>query len=82
MEVKSFTGHSELADLEKALGQYTLYYDVLTEREPDRVLYLAIRDETFNDLFEEPIGQLLLQKKRLRLIVFATEQEIILKWIP
>jgi hypothetical protein len=82
VEIKSFTGPSELADLEKALGQYTLYYDVLTEREPDRVLYLAIRDETFNDLFEEPIGQLLLQKKRLRLIVFAAEPESILKWIP
>ena len=82
VEIKSFTGPSELADLEKALGQYTLYYDVLTEREPDRIWYLAIRDETFNDLFEEPIGQLLLQKERLRLIVFAADQETILKWIP
>ena len=82
VEVKSFTGPSELNDLEKALGQYTLYYDVLSEREPERILYLAIWEETFQDLFEEPLGQLLLQKQRLRLIVFSAEQEVILKWIP
>jgi len=68
--------------LEKALGQYILYYEVLTEREPDRILYLALRSETFTELFEEPIGQLLLKKQRLRLIVFAAHQETILKWIP
>jgi hypothetical protein len=38
VEVKSFSGSSEIDDLEKALGQFTLYHDVLEEREPDRRL--------------------------------------------
>ncbi|MDB9421654.1 element excision factor XisH family protein [Microcystis aeruginosa CS-563/04] len=35
----------------------------------------------FFDLFEEPLGQLLLQKYQLSLIVFDPEQEVILEWI-
>ncbi|MDZ8225040.1 element excision factor XisH family protein [Nostoc sp. ChiVER01] len=43
VEVKSFIGASPVTDLEKALGQYILYYDILNRLEPDRRLYLAIR---------------------------------------
>ena len=68
-------------DLENALGQYTLYSDILEESEPDRVLYLAIRQATYNDLFEEPIGKILLRKSRLRLLVFDSGREEILQWI-
>ncbi len=82
VEVKSFVGHSELEDLEKALGQYILYYDVLAEREPERILYVAVPKEILNAIFEKPIGQLLLKNKRLRLIIFEPVQEVILQWIP
>jgi hypothetical protein len=82
VEVKSFTGHSEMNDLEKAVGQYVVYHDVLKETEPDRELYLAVTEEIFADLFEEPIGKLLLSKERFRLIVFEPSKEVILKWIP
>lgn len=47
VEIKSFVGRSDIDDLEKALGQYVLYHDVLAEREPDRVLYLAVRNVVF-----------------------------------
>ena len=82
MEVKSFTGPSDVAELEKAIGQYVLYHDVLAEREPDRVLYLAIPQETLIDIFEEPIGQLMLKNSRVRLIVFDSSQEALAQWIP
>ncbi|NEO53642.1 MAG: fatty-acid synthase [Okeania sp. SIO3B5] len=82
VEIKSFIGRSDIDDLEKALGQYTLYYDVLEDLEPDRELYLAIKDLVFSNLFEEPIGQVLLRKKRLKLIVFNPTQEVISRWIP
>src|SRR5579885_1334412 len=42
VEIKSFVGISEVHELEVALGQYTLYRDILSEVEPDRLLYLAI----------------------------------------
>jgi len=34
VEVKSFTGHSEMNDLEKAVGQYIVYHDVLSSYGP------------------------------------------------
>ncbi len=61
VEIKSFVGPSDMADLEKALGQYVVYHDVLAETEPDRVLYLAIPYNALLDIFEEPLGKLLLK---------------------
>jgi hypothetical protein len=46
VEVKSFLSPSPMTDLEKAIGQFFLYFDVLAEREPDRTLYLAIPQAT------------------------------------
>jgi hypothetical protein len=52
VEVKSFVSNSPIADLEKALGQYILYHDILQQLEPNRRLYLAIRQETYSELFQ------------------------------
>lgn len=82
VEVKSFIGASPMTDLQKGLGQYILYLDILARIQPDRDLYLAIREETFSEIFEEPIGQLLLENKRLRLLVVNPEEEVIVQWIP
>ena len=82
VEIKTFIGRSEMDDLEKALGQYVLYVDVLTELEPERLLYLALPIWAYENLFEEPLGQLLLKNKRLRLIVFEPIQEAITQWLP
>jgi hypothetical protein len=81
VEIKSFLGRSELDDLEKAVGQYTLYHDIMVESEPDRVLFLAISEDVYVDLFQEPIGSLLLENRRLQLIVFEPFKEVIVKWI-
>ncbi|MFN6562740.1 MAG: element excision factor XisH family protein [Nostoc sp. ChiSLP01] len=81
VEIKSFTDTSDIDDLEKALGQYILYQDILVELEPERVLYLAMPNTVFDDLFEEPIGKLLLRNRRLKLIVFDPKQEVIKQWI-
>ena len=69
-------------DLEKALGQYVLYHDIMAKREPERMLYLAVHEETFLAIFDEPIGRLLLDNDRLNLIVFDRAEEVILRWIP
>jgi XisH protein len=81
VEIKSFVGNSQVADLQQALGQYTLYLDIIEETEPERILYLAIRETTYEDIFIEPIGQILLNKKRLKLIVFDADREEIIQWI-
>jgi len=81
VEVKSFVGPSEIEDLKLALGQYVLYRNVLSRTEPDRDLYLGIRRAIFRELFEEPIGQLLIENERLKLIVFDPDTEAIVRWI-
>jgi hypothetical protein len=49
---------------------------------PTRTLFLAVPEEIFVDLFEEPIGSLLLENHRLWMIAFGPQTEVILKWIP
>lgn len=41
----------------------------------------AIPNSIFEDLFEEPIGKLLLKNHRLKLISFDPKQEVIKQWI-
>ncbi len=50
--------------------------------ESDRELYLAVREAIYTDLFKEPIGEVLLDRGLVRLLVFNAETEEILKWLP
>ena len=82
VEVKSFLGLSILNDLEHAVGQFVLYEKVLTKLEPNRQLFLALPMWTYTNLFEESIGELLLDQQQIRLLVFDPNQEEIIKWTP
>jgi hypothetical protein len=81
VEIKSFIGQSEIEDLENALGQFILNRNVMNKTEPDRELYLAVREQVFYELFEEPVGKLLLENEKLRLMVFNSQEEVIVKWV-
>jgi hypothetical protein len=82
VEVKSFVGQSDVKDLQQALGQYVLYRQILNEMKVDRVLYLAISQLTFNNVFSIELGQVLLKNQIVKLIVFDDESEVIVQWIP
>jgi hypothetical protein len=82
VEIKSFLGPSPMTDLERAVGQFALYQSILTEREPDRLLYLAVPKDVVRDIFEEPIGQLLLKNELVRVVGFDPEEEVLTKWMP
>lgn len=81
VEIKSFISPSPINDLENALGQYILYQNILQTTDVERILYLAIREEVYNDLFTEPIGQLLLNNKQIKLIIFNPDKEELSAWI-
>jgi XisH protein len=81
VEIKSFVGNSEMNDLENALGQYILYENVMKVVEPNRILFLAVADNVFESVFEDVIGQLLLNNEGLKVCVFNPETEEIVKWI-
>jgi len=81
VEVKSFVGDSEMDDLEKAIGQYVVYRAVLAEREPQRILYLAVPRHAL-DLFDEPLGKLLFKNNLVKIIGFDPDVEVIVQWLP
>jgi hypothetical protein len=81
VEIKSFIGKSEVQDLRDAVGQYVFYEGVMNEVEPDRILYLAVPQSVFNDLFEEPIGQVTIKHAKLRIVIFDEKSEVIIRWI-
>jgi hypothetical protein len=81
VEIKSFISPSEIRDLETALSQYVLYQNILSRIDPERTLYLAIRDASFIKLFEQEVGQILLENQVLKLFTFNPDQEVITRWI-
>ncbi|MGD1712660.1 XisH family protein [Dapis sp. BLCC M172] len=82
VEIKSFTNPSSIADLEQALGQYLLYRAVLEEVQPDFLLYLAVRKITYQAIFSEPIGELVINKYKVNLLVFESKKKEVSQWIP
>ncbi len=81
VEIKSFLSASVIYDLELSIGQYNLYRDILSEVEPERVLYLAISTTVYKGIFNDSLGRLVLERQRLKLIVFDEAQETIFKWV-
>ncbi|VXD11285.1 conserved hypothetical protein [Planktothrix serta PCC 8927] len=82
VEIKSFAGSSQVNDLEKAVGQYIVYRNILEEIETDRILYLAIPKKAFQDIFSEPLGRLVVRKNQLNLLVFHPQTQEVMQWIP
>jgi hypothetical protein len=68
-------------DLQDAIGQYDMYRELLADSEPDRTLYLAVPKSAYTGIFSEELGQLMVERLRLRLIVFEVKTERIIKWI-
>lgn len=82
VEVKSFTGASEVRDLELALGQFVLYATALQQLDPDRKLFLAVRRQVYREVFEEAIGRMLIDSGQVRLLVVNMAAREVERWIP
>ena len=81
VEIKSFTGPSEMTELERALGQHTLYRFLLSRAEPERILYLAVSESAFLRVFDEPDARDLIASEQVRVLVFDVSEEAISRWI-
>ena len=81
VEVKSFRGPSEMADLEMALGQFVLYRAVLRKLAPAIQLYLAIPNDPYESIFLDPLGVMLIQEERIAMMVFQPPTGEIVQWI-
>ncbi|MCI0381178.1 MAG: XisH family protein [Gemmataceae bacterium] len=81
VETKCFLGDSPMTDLQRALGQFVLYRSILEKQEPGRALFLAVPLDAA-EIFDEPIGELVIAQVAVQLMVFDVEKEEIMRWIP
>jgi len=81
VEIKSFLLDSQVAELEKAIGQYGLYRKLLEFQDPDRILYLAVPHHAYENIFSRQVGKLAIEEFNLRLIVYDIAEEEPLLWI-
>ena len=69
VEIKELRGQSVIVELEQAIGQYVLYRLLLNRVDPGRSVFLAVPDNTYRELFTEPIGELVISDLPLQLLV-------------
>ncbi len=80
VEVKSFVGRSLASDLQRAIGQYVQYRSLMKRQDPIRVLWLAVPDEVFYEVFEGIKGVDLITDENIKVFGYAAESEEIIKW--
>ncbi len=80
VEIKNFVGFSEVAELEKAIGQFMLYDVLLEEKEPERALFLAVPGDVWLGLFAEVPIQKLIARAKLKFVVYRVATEEIVQW--
>jgi hypothetical protein len=82
VEIKSFLGISDTHDLEQALGQYLLYRAILEKTDPNRLLFLAVPVDAWENTFKASLGQLMLETYNLRVIGFDPQSQEVKLWTP
>ncbi len=81
VEVKSFLAKSSaISEFHRALGQFINYRAALKEKEPDRILYLAVPLITYEEFFQLDFPKARVEENQLRMIVYDTAIEVIVKW--
>jgi XisH protein len=81
VEVKSFINPSAISEFHTAVGQYLNYRRALRSQEPNRILYLAVPSQTYDEFFRLRFIQEGIQEYQICLIVYEVEDRSILQWI-
>lgn len=82
IEVKGFENMPSPVDyLAATVGQYIVYQATLDYLESDDPLYLAVPEAAYNGILSETIGQQVIHKAAIRLMVFDPKREEIVRWL-
>jgi hypothetical protein len=81
VEIKSFNGPSEIADLHVAVGQFVVYREVLADIDPQRDLYLAVTERVRVEVFEAGVARMMLARQIRRLVSYDPDRKEIVQWI-
>jgi hypothetical protein len=77
IELKGFTGPSDINEFHKAVGQFNDYFVILEITDPDRTLFLAVPEKIWNSFFKERA----IKRIEAKIIVFNPFSEEIVQWI-
>ncbi len=80
VEIKSFLKTSLVNEFHGVLGQYLVYREGLLRLAPNRKLYLAIPYFADLRLEEHKFLQELIKQYDIKIVVFDTENHIIVQW--
>ncbi len=80
IEVASFLSESPVTDLERVIGQYLLYLNLLGIQRPDTTLFAGIPVEVADNFLREPIGEIALRNIGMRIVAFDPASERIVRW--
>jgi len=80
VEIKSFLGRYLISEFHTAHGQYIDYLYALSEKDPERVLYLAVPVKIYADFFSLQFIQTAVRRSQLRLVIYDPDREVITLW--
>lgn len=80
VEIKSFVRPSAISEFHTAVGQYLNYRRALRAQEPNRVLYLAVPSQTYDEFFRLRFIEEGIKEYRIHLVVYDVEDRSIVKW--
>jgi XisH protein len=81
VEIKSFINPSAISEFHTAVGQYLNYRRALRKQEPDRILYLAVPSQTYDEFFRLRFIQEGIEEYQIDLLVYDIEDRSIVQWI-
>ena len=74
-------GMSQLTELYRALGQYTVYYHALKQRGLEDALYLAVPHDIYTAFLREPEIAEAMHPVAFRYILCDIDNEEVVEWI-
>ncbi|MHC5936741.1 XisH family protein [Nostoc sp.] len=80
VEVKSFIGVSAISEFHTAVGQFLNYRVALEQKDSERVLYLAIAKDIYQEFFIDYFIQSVLERYEIKLLVFHVQRQEIVLW--
>ena len=63
------------------MGQLINYRVALSQKQPEREIYLAVPNTTHEIFFKLELIQLVIKSQNIKLIVYNPDQEVIQEWI-
>ncbi len=81
VEVKSFLSDSVTYEFHQVVGQFTDYRIMLSQVQPERILYIAVPSDIYHSFFQLPFIQLVLNDVRMKLLIYKIQEEVIETWI-